>query len=86
MNTESIIQGGSNKNVQVNLADYNITGCNDSFRLITVVNTLADLILKYQDELSVAVDSLQSPRNAESVSGRLVLMPRLEYSDLQKAA
>ena len=51
MTTNSDLGGSDlNANLTATTKPY-ITGCNDKYKTVTVVNTLASLMLKYQAEL-----------------------------------
>ena len=79
MTTNSDLGGSDlNANLTANTQPY-ITGCNDKYKTVTVVNALASLMLKYQAELELAIDSLNTGRNAESISTRRIFRPQLLY-------
>ena len=79
MTTNSDLGGSElNANLTATTKPY-ITGCNDKYKTVTVVNTLASLMLKYQVELELAIDSLTSGRNAESISTRRSFRQQLIY-------
>lgn len=79
MTTNSDLGGSDlNANLTATTKPY-ITGCNDKYKTVTVVNTLASLMLKYQAELELAIDSLTSSRNAESISTRRIFRQQLIY-------
>lgn len=72
--------GGSDLNANLTAITHTyITGCNEKYKTVTVVNTLASLMLKYQAELELAIDSLTSGRNAESISSRRIFRQQLNY-------
>lgn len=79
MTTNSDLGGSDlNANLTATAKPY-ITGCNDKYKTVTVVNTLASLMLKYQAELELAIDSLNTGRNAESISTRRIFRQQLIY-------
>ena len=79
MTTNSDLGGSDlNANLTATTKPY-ITGCNDKYKTVTVVNALASLMLKYQAELELAIDSLTSSRNAESISTRRIFRQQLIY-------
>ena len=79
MTTNSDLGGSDlNANLTATTKPY-ITGCNDKYKTVTVVNTLASLMLKNQAELELDIDSLTSCRNAESISTRRIFRQQLIY-------
>ena len=66
--------GGSDLNANLTAITHTyITGCNEKYKTVTVVNTLASLMLKYQAELELLEEMQKAFLPGESLGSNLII-------------